>query len=66
MLHEGTREHFTNSHDRMSHIRNAISEYIDDSDTPDFATVDAAFDNEWQYAKSTESDENSENRRSEV
>jgi hypothetical protein len=50
----------------MSHIRNAISDYIDDSDTPDFATVEAAFDNEWQYAKSTESDEKSENRRSEV
>ena len=66
MLHHDTREHFTNSHDRMAHIRNAICEYIDDSDTEDHATVETAFDNEWQYAESEGSDEKSKNRRNEV
>ena len=66
MLHHDTREHITNSHDRMSHIRDAICECIDDSDTEDHATVEAAFNNEWQYAASEGSDAKSENRRNEV
>ena len=66
MLHQETREHFTNSHERMSHIRDAIFDYIHDSDTNEDATVESAFANEWQYAKSTGRDEKSENRRNEV
>ena len=66
MLHQETREHFTNSHDRMSHIRDAIFDCIHDSDTNEDATVESAFANEWQYAKSTGCDEKSENRRNEV
>lgn len=66
MLHQETREHFTNSHERITLIRDAIFDYIHDSDTNEDATVESAFANEWQYAKSTGRDEKSENRRNEV